>query len=173
MCAEVRRKRLGEILIDQGMLTMPDLNRALDIQKEEGGLIGAILLRHKMVKEEDLVIALATQFNYPYLSVESYAINAEAIRAVPAELVRKHLFIPVDKAGNFLTVVMADPSNDAAIAEIEKESGCKVQAFLGTVTEIETAIHRQYKISASGAAGDEKAKMTLRQASEKKMQEGG
>jgi len=72
-----------------------------------------------------------------------------------------------------MTVVMADPSHDHALEEIARVTGCRIQAFVGTVTEIETAIRRQYKISEVRVlkGGDDKAKMTLRDAAEKKMRE--
>jgi hypothetical protein len=140
-----KKKRLGEILIEQGVLTKEQLQRALDLQKQETGLIGEILIRHKMLKEEDIVIALATQFNYPYLSVENFAINPEAIKIIPEELVQRYLFVPVDKVNNVLTIIMADPSNDAAIREIETVSQSRVQAFVGTVTEIQTALRKHYR----------------------------
>jgi len=63
VAGEENRKRLGEILIEQGMLKEEELVQALEIQKQEGGLIGEILLRNRMVTEEDLVISLATLFD--------------------------------------------------------------------------------------------------------------
>lgn len=168
MATQQPRKKLGEILVEQGVLKQEEVSRALEIQKHEGGLIGEILIRHKMVTEEDIVIALATQFGYPYLPVESFSINPEAVKLVPPQWACKFRFIPVDKIANFLTVVMADPSDDEAIRQIEQVTGCRVQAFLGTVTEIENAIRRQYKISTAQmqVGNDEKVKMTLRNVSE-------
>jgi len=161
------RKKLGEILVDQGVLKQSDIEKALEIQKQEGGLIGEIFIRHKMVTEEDIVIALATQFHYPYLPVENFSINPEAIKMVPSQWACRYRFVPVDKIANFLTVVMADPSDEEAVRQIEQVTGCRVQAFLGTVTEIENAIRRQYKISPDQVqvGKDEKVKLTLRNVS--------
>lgn len=64
-------KRLGEILIENGVLTEEHLQTALEIHRREGGLIGEILLKHKFVEEKDVVAALLTQSEYLYVKEES------------------------------------------------------------------------------------------------------
>jgi len=147
MVAEKRGKRLGEILMEQGVLTEDNLKKALQIQKEESGLLGEILVKNNFVKEEDVVVALACQFNYPYLSVSNFIASSEAIQAVTSELARRYHFIPIDKVGNMLTLVMCDPSNEVAIETIQTETGCHVQSFVGTYTEIKEAIARYYRLN--------------------------
>ena len=147
MVADSGPKKLGQILIEQGVLTVENLEKALEVQKTESGLLGEILIRLKMVHEEDIVIALATQFNFPYLAVQNFTINQEAVQSVPAELAIRHTFIPIDKVHNILTVVMADPSNQESIRQIEEKTGCRVQAFVGTVSEIEESVKKNYKLT--------------------------
>jgi hypothetical protein len=144
-----------------------------DIQKEEGGLIGQILVSKNFVTEEDVVIALAHQLNYPYLPVSSFVINQDAVRAVSADLALEYVCIPVDKVSGHLAVVMSDPSNAVAVRTLEKVSGCRVQAFVGTISEIEDAIERCYKkkfAKAQGALAD-KMKMVLRKASQERQKQ--
>src|SRR3989338_5878339 len=100
MAGEGGQKKLGQILIEQGVLSSENLEKALALQKVESGLLGEILIRLKMVREEDIVIALATQLNFPYLAVQNFTINNEAIRCVPAELAVELTFIPIDKVHN-------------------------------------------------------------------------
>ncbi len=164
-------KRLGEILIENGVLKEADLKKALEIQKEEGGLLGQILVAKGFVTEEDVVIALAHQLNYPYLPVSSFVINKEAVRAVPARLALQYVCIPVDKVSGHLAVVMSDPSNHVAVRALERASGCSVQAFVGTISEIEAAIERCYKKKLSKedkGTLDEKMQMVLRQAAKER-----
>ncbi len=149
-------KKLGQILIEQGVLTTDNLDKALELQKRESGLLGEILIRLRMVKEEDVVVALATQFHYPYLAVENFTVNPEAINVVPVQMAKKYTFMPIDKVNTILTAVMADPSDETAIHEIEAATRCKLQAFVGTVSEIEQAIRVNYKVSL-----DEKAKTDM------------
>jgi len=171
LTGETGPKKLGEILIEQGVLTPENLEKALEVQKTESGLLGEILIRLKMLKEEDVVIALATQFNFPYLAVQSFTINPEAIRCVPQELAVEYTFIPIDKVHNILTVVMADPSNQEVIRQIESATACRVQAFVGTVSEIEEAVKRNYKLSDFKKTKSErrKVKMAFKSTAEQKI----
>ena len=149
MIQKKRKMRLGEILIEHGVLTEDGLYRALEIQSKEGGLLGEVLLRMGLVKEEDIVIALAQQFNYPYLPVQNCEINPKLIKLVPVALVKKFLFIPIDRIKDVLTIIMVDPTNEFARQEIQKSINMRLQVLVGTVTEITNAIRRYYKIKGS------------------------
>lgn len=164
-------KRLGEILMDNGVLKDAELKKALEIQKEEGGLLGQILVGKGFVTEEDVVVALAQQLDYPYLPVSNFAINKDAAQAIPASLALEYVCVPVDKVGGRLAVVMSDPSNAAAVRKLERASGCRVQAFVGTISEIESAIESCYKKKPAKKfkdAGADKMKMVLQKASEER-----
>jgi len=145
-------KRIGEILIENGSLTQDQLGEALDRQKKTPGkLLGKVLIELGFVTEEDIVVALATQFNVPYLPIGNYTLNEAASELFPKELIQKYLCIPLDRIGNLLTVVMADPTNEQAIQEIEAATKCKVQAFVATTTEITTTIQQHFHIDISSA----------------------
>src|SRR3989338_5651506 len=137
-------KKIGEILLEHGALSEEHLSEALREQKSHGGLLGEILIRLGYVKEEDIVVALATQFNFPYLPIDNFEINPHAVKAVPAETACQFVCIPIDRIQTILTVVMSDPSNTQAIQALEQASGCRIQAFVGTVTEIKKAIKKYY-----------------------------
>ncbi len=131
------------------------LDKALAHQKENGGLLGQILIKLGFVKEEDIVIALATQFNFPYLPIANFEINRKAVESVPAKFARDNLLVPIDRIHNVLTVVMADPANDMVVRELETLTGCRVQAFVSTVTEIQTALTSLYGSKAGDADASE------------------
>lgn len=138
-------KRLGEILIEHGSINVSQLEKALDFQKEhKEKRIGEILIQMGWVTEEDIVVALAMQFNFAYLPLENITVSPDVRNIIPVDFVRRHCFIPIDKAGGLLTVTMADPSDEQTLKEIEKMAQCKVQAFVSTVTEIENAIQKYY-----------------------------
>jgi len=166
MAGDQGRKRLGEILIEQNSITRDQLKKALEEQKGTDALLGEMLIKLKFLSEEDIVIALATQFNFPYLPIDNFEVNSHAVRSVPVELVKKYLFMPIDKIKSILTVVMADPANEEAIHEIEQASSCRVQAFVATVTEIKKSIKRHYKIDVGidSTAGDHVSKVSFQQA---------
>ena len=137
-------KQLGEILVERGVIDDKQLQEALVSQKDDGGLLGGILVRLGFVSEEDIAQALTTQFGFPYLPLETYEIEASMMKVVPEEMARKYWLVPIDKIGNTLTVAMADPLNTNAIKELERLTKCKVQAFVATITDVKMALDNCY-----------------------------
>lgn len=141
-------KKIGEILIENGSITRDQLEKALTRQKNSAGkLLGTVLIEMGFVTEEDIVIALSTQFNVPYLSIKNVTFNKTTSTLIPQELIQKYTCVPLNKIGNLLTVVMADPTNEQAIREIEASTKCKVQVFTTTTSEILAAIQKYFHIS--------------------------
>jgi type IV pilus assembly protein PilB len=138
-------KQLGELLIERGILTQAQLDKALVVQQERRGLIGEILVELGFAKEEDIAQALTAQYGFPYLPLSNYDINPEIINIVPGRVARQYLLIPIDKIGNNLTLAMSNPLNVQAIEDVELLSGCNVQTFVSTSSDIKKAIEKYYK----------------------------
>lgn len=138
-------KQLGELLVERGILNQQQLEKALAFQKDHGGLIGEILVDQGYVKEEDIAQALTAQYGFPYLPLSNYDINPEIISVIPARVVRQYLLVPIDRIGNNLTLAMSNPLNIQAIEDVELLSGCSVQTFVSTASDIKKAIEKYYK----------------------------
>lgn len=138
-------KQLGELLIERGIITPARLEKALVVQREKGGLIGEILVELGFAKEEDIAQSLTAQYGFPYLPLSNYDINPEIIGIIPGRVARQYLLIPVDKIGNNLTITMSNPLNVQAVEDVELLSGCNVQTFVSTSSDIKKAIEKYYK----------------------------
>jgi len=138
-------KQLGELLIERGIINQHQLEKAIALQQEKGGLIGEILVGLEFVKEEDIAQALTAQYGFPYLPLSNYDINPEIANIVPGRVARQYLLLPIDKIGNSLTLAMSNPLNMQAIEDVELLSGCSVQVFVSTSSDIKKAIERYYK----------------------------
>ncbi|MFA5356814.1 MAG: hypothetical protein WC301_05370 [Candidatus Omnitrophota bacterium] len=138
-------KQLGELLVERGIINDQQLEKALSVQKDRGGLIGEILVELGFVKEEDIAQSLTAQYGFPYLPLGNYDINPEIINVVPGRVARQYLLMPVDKIGNNLTLAMSNPLNVQAIEDVEFLSGCSVQTFVSTSSDIKKAIAKYYK----------------------------
>jgi len=138
-------KQLGELLIERGILSQQQLEKSLAFQKERGGLIGEILVELGFVKEEDIAQALTAQYGFPYLPLSNYEINPEIISVIPGRVARQYLLVPIDKIGNNLTLAMSNPLNVQAIEDVELLSGCSVQTFVSTSSDLKKAIEKYYK----------------------------
>lgn len=142
---KIINKQLGELLIERGIINKVQLDEALAAQKEKGGLIGEVLVELGFAKEEDITQALTAQYGFPYLPLSNYEINPEALNIIPSRVARQYLLIPVDKVGNNLTLAMSNPLNDHAIEDAELLSGCSIQIFVSTLSDVKGAIEKYYK----------------------------
>lgn len=140
-------KRLGELLIERGIINTRQLEKALAVQQEKGGLVGEILVELGFVKEEDIAQALTAQYGFPYLPLSNYEINPDVVNIVPGRVARQYMLVPIDKIGNNLTLAMSNPLNIQAIEDVELLSGCSVQTFVSTSTDIKKAIEKYYRES--------------------------
>lgn len=138
-------KQLGELLIERGVINGAQLAKALDVQKERGGLIGEVLVELGFASEEDIAQALTAQYGFPYLPLENYEINPEILGIIPGRVARQYMLLPIDKIGNNLTLAMSNPLNIQAIEDVEMLSGCSVQTFVSTSSDIKKAIGKYYK----------------------------
>lgn len=137
-------KKLGELLVDRKVITAEQLNLALKVQQERGGLLGQILVHLGYATEELVAQALTAQYGFPYLPLKQYSIDAELLKVVPENVARQYCLVPVDRVGDTLTVAMADPLNRKAVEDIEMISRCSVQVFVATMSDVIEAIERHY-----------------------------
>jgi len=138
-------KQLGELLLERGIINEEQLGKALTVQKERGGLIGQILVMLGYAKEEEIAQALTVQYGFPYLPLECYEINTEAIKLIPQNVAEQYNLIAIDKIGDLLTIAMSNPLNAQAVEDIEMISSCKVQVFVSTMTDISNSIKKYYQ----------------------------
>ena len=137
-------KHLGELLIERGAINREQLELAIAYQKEKGGLFGEVLVALKFATEEDIAQALTCQYGFPYLPLASYEIDQEVINSVPENVCKQFCLIPIDKIGKSLTLAMADPLNVQAAEDVELITGCTVQTFVSTATDIKSSIAKYY-----------------------------
>jgi len=156
MVRRVITKRIGEVLLERGMISHKELQKALAYQKEHGGLMGQILIQLGCVTEQEVALALTAQYGFPYLPLDNYEIDNGLTELIPEDVARQYCLIPIDRIGNALTLAMADPSNVKAIEDVELMTKCVVQTFVSTPSDILKAIDKHYKKSSPGAGSPPK-----------------
>ncbi len=146
MCALKRMSpiQLGELLLERGIINQTQLDKALKIQKEKGGLVGQILVALDYVSDEEIAQALTVQYGFPYLPLESYEITPDVIGLIPENVARQYNLIAIDKIEDLITIAMSNPLNTQAAEDIELMTKCKVQVFVSTMKDITAAIDRCY-----------------------------
>ncbi|MBF0484119.1 MAG: hypothetical protein HQL25_05375 [Candidatus Omnitrophica bacterium] len=137
-------KKLGEVLVERGVINHQQLNKALEIWQAKGGLMGEILVELKFATEEDIAQALTCQYGFPFLPLNNYEVDPVVMKSVSRELCVKYVLVPIDKIGKSITLAMANPLNTMAIEELETLTECSIQVFVSTTTEIKKFLEKNY-----------------------------
>jgi hypothetical protein len=138
------RKRLGEMLVEAGVLTEQGLRAALNEQRRWGGTLGSKLVDMKLVPESELVRVLSMQLSLPTIDLERTDIPPEIIALVPSELAHDHYLIPFAQPMKFLDVAMADPTNLGVLDELRIRTQLNIRPYLAGPRMIERALARYY-----------------------------
>ncbi|MBI3315502.1 MAG: hypothetical protein HYZ87_00820 [Candidatus Omnitrophica bacterium] len=139
------QKKLGELLIEGKWITPENLEAALKVQSEKGGLLGQILVNLGFTTEEAIAQALTAQYGFPYLPLGGYQIDPEVMKTIPVHVAKQYAVMAVDRVGNVLTVAMSNPLNQEAIEDLELMTHLKIQVFVSTMSDIARTIERCYK----------------------------
>lgn len=137
-------KPVGELLVERKVITRAQLEQALAIQRDKGGLLGQVLVGLGIATEEDVAQAIMTQYGLPFLPLRTYTVDPEVVKLIPENVARQYCLMPVDRIGDTLTIAMADPLNGKAIEDIELLHHGHVQVFISTPSDILDAIRRHY-----------------------------
>lgn len=137
------RERLGQLLLDSGVIDDEQLEIALDEQKTNGGMIGNILVSKGFVDKDTLYHYLERQVGVEYIDLDKCPISEEAIQLTPRKIAKKHNLIPIKVEDGALTVVMADPLNIFAIDDLRLSTGHDIKVLLGDI-EIITNLLLEY-----------------------------
>lgn len=141
--------KLGELLVQDHLITPGQLETALAEQKVSGGRLSYHLSRLGYLEESELADILSRQYNVPSINLSEFEIDPEVIKLIPREVVEKYRAIPISKADNSLIVAMADPSNIIAIDDIKFLTSYNIEAVVATEDSILAAIERYYDVDSS------------------------
>jgi type IV pilus assembly protein PilB len=139
------RKKLGEMLIEAGVLTEQALRRALGEQRRWGGTLGRTLVELKLLNEHELVRVLSVQLNLPTIDLDSIEIEPEVLDLVPGELAEQFNIVPFAQPMKFLDVAMAEPTNLGIIDELRIRTQLNIRPYLAGPKMIERALAKHYR----------------------------
>ena len=146
-----RGDHFGLMLLDEGLVTRPDLERAQARQLETGETLSRVLVEEEIVPENDLVQVLARHVGVEFVNLAEIAVDPSAAALIPETVARRHTVIPVGYDDGRLVVAMADPGNVLVIDDIRAITGLRVTVKVGTRSDIEDAIRRVNRLDDSVA----------------------
>ena len=162
-----QRKRLGDILVEAGVISAQQLQEALSKQKILGKRLGKVLVDTGITTEDSIATTLAAQMSIPYLNLNEITITPEVLTTIPDGIVRSHNLLPVKLEGNKLQITMGDPLDVFIIDEITFQTGYELEIGISPESQIEAAIKHYYGNSESlqnavdNLAAERKTEVTL------------
>lgn len=138
------KDRLQHILIDDQIISKKDLDRALKEQQQSGGQLSDILVKMRLVNEDDLTHVLSKGLGIPPIDISRLKIDPEVIKIIPKDIAQKNKIMPVSKMGSNLTIAMADPLNIFVVDNIKAVTELNIIPIIGRQAQIEDTIEKYY-----------------------------
>lgn len=140
------KKRLGEIMMEAGLINEYQLAIALGQHKQWGEKLGSQLIKLGFIREEDLAYVLQHQMGIKWLSLRDIEIETDAIGAVSVNIAKKYGIMPIGlKKKNTLIIATTDPTDLRMLDTISFNVGKKLEPVIATISDIEWAIGRYYE----------------------------
>lgn len=140
----MRTKRLGDMLIELGLLTNDQLKQALEFQAKEKDRLGTTLVKHNFITEHQLIDALRMQLGIDYIDLTKTDITPEMSSYVPKNLAKKMNIVPVRVSRDQLYLAMADPLNFMAVEEAQRTSKKRIVPMIASEPAVKHAINVLY-----------------------------
>ena len=136
------RAQLGQLLLNRGVVTAEQVEKALEAQTQNGHrkLLGELLVEMNYCTENQIAAALAEFYSVPYAQISPKICDPNAIEILPRDFLEEHLVLPLFKVRDVLTVAVSEPTNVFLIDELERISGCKVQVVCATAKDIKATL---------------------------------
>src|SRR5215208_1247898 len=138
------RKKIGECLIQAGLITEDDLRTALAEHKRTGERLGVVLVRMNLATEKQIAKALAFQLGFPYVNLAENPPDATAAVLIPKDVALKRVCVAVGLEKNLLTVAMSDPLLFSLVQDLEFQTGYRIKQVVATRGDINDAIETCY-----------------------------
>ncbi|WP_210366740.1 ATPase, T2SS/T4P/T4SS family [Bacillus sp. REN3] len=137
------RKRLGDLLVETGMITAEQLQEAL-AEKADGQKLGDALLQKGLITEQQLIEVLEFQLGIPHISLYRYPFDTKLFSMIPKDTAIRKLVIPLKKEGHRLFVAMADPMDFFTIDDLRLSTGFQIETAIAAKDDIIRAINKYY-----------------------------
>ncbi len=146
MAPKTAKRRLGDVLLEQNLITDEQLRECVALQRSTGQSLSHTLVEKGYLNEEDLVVTLSEQLEIPHIRLTSYNIPPEVLKEVPESLARQYQILPISVTGDVLTLAMADPLNIMALDDLRMLTSYDIERVVAIESELAEAIERHYSV---------------------------
>ncbi len=140
--------RVGDLLIQKGLITKEQLMQALEEQKKTHERLGQILVQKGLISPQELSNILSSQYNIPSINIENYALDPDIVSLLPEQFIRTNYIIPLKRTNNTLEVACVPPVNPEVLENARLITGLRIKPYLITENEFEQALNKIYNLKA-------------------------
>lgn len=165
----MKTKRIGDILVEEGMISAEQLQQALDHQKATSRSLGQTLVELGVLSEDALYHFLAMQHGLEYVDISQAKVPADLLKVCPEAAARKLLVFPLEKSGKKIKVVTSNPENPALLHldyDLVVPAGTEFEIVLTKESDLRGLIDRHYKPEVAASKGLEETLKDLQSAEE-------
>jgi type II secretory ATPase GspE/PulE/Tfp pilus assembly ATPase PilB-like protein len=147
-----KRRKLSDILLKKELVDQQKISHAREVSKQSGITLERALLKLRYIDEEQMAQAVASQYDLPYVLINSFDLDISLSRYISAVYAQKQRIVPISKIGNTLTLAMAEPLKNHDIRELEDSIRLKIISAISTEASIFKALKRLYNIDISATS---------------------
>lgn len=138
------KRRLGDILLEAGLITSRQLEESLAAQRASGKKLGEVLVEKGYVTRKNIIEVLEFQLGIPYINLAAYHVEPAVVRMIPENMARKHEIVPIKADNSTITVAASDPLNAIAFDDVRIYTGLDVQPVMAEAEHIMSLISRNF-----------------------------
>ena len=132
----LKRKRLGDVLVDEGLATEETVIAALHEQQRSGHLLSDILLDQDRVAEEQLALAIVEHYQVPYVDLKNYAVHKDLIQGFPAPLLHRARVVPLDRYGKQVCFACQEIPPKDVVDELKRHAPGGLYFYVAQALEV-------------------------------------
>jgi type IV pilus assembly protein PilB len=138
----VKRRRLGEILIDEGLVKKEQVQEAQEIQRRTGETLGSILIDMGCISDTDITKIICVHYQLPFIRLENYEVDSKVVGLFPVEFLHRHRILPFDRLGGMILCAVTEIPGEEVLAEIPRLTRHNAALYVGSLTEIGIFLQR-------------------------------
>lgn len=165
--SRMHRRRIGELLVAEGLISGEQLDQGLEIQQETRDLLGTILMDLGHISETDITKVLCMQYQLPFLSLVNYEYDPKLVEVFPRGFLHQHKILPFDQLGKTLLLLVGEVPDAEVLEEVPKRTNLNAALYVGYLSEVTRALNELIPIekkdpgaAASTATATATAKVT-------------
>ena len=161
---KIRRRKIGELMDSEGLITPDQLTEALERQQETGESIGEVLLNDRLVSESDIVRTICVQYQVPFLCPGDYERDASLAEKFEVEFLYRNRILPMDRIGSCYILAVGDIPSDETQEKLCKDLGEELFFYFSTGSDIKQQLVEQFSLSQDAALSFESSRTAAQQA---------